>query len=226
MTGGGLTSVGIDAVAKKPATSQRTRVSTDEVAKTSPEGTPQRVIDAAISCILAKGYYRASSNEIARWAGLTWGVIQYHFGTRENLMFAALKNQQEKLIEHSEKYEFTGQTTREQLWSVYHYLHEFFGRREYLAALEINLNLVRTPSTQDAVRTETQRLHDALADVGTRNPSHVVSNEMVVEVLRSVILTHRLRADASLTVIVDDEQAFHDRVEMLIDALSAGLEKA
>lgn len=214
-----------DTVANRRVTKRRLR-DHSPAAKSGTEGTPQRVVDAAIDCILAKGYYRASSNEIARWAGLTWGVIQYHFGTRERLMFDALRDQVQKLIDHSECYVFTGETTREQLWSVYDYLYQFFGRREYLAALEINLNLVRTPSTQKAVRAEVQRLYDALTQVGLRNPAHVVSNDMVVEVLRSVILSHRLRADASLTVVVDHEREFRERVEMLIEALACGLEKA
>jgi AcrR family transcriptional regulator len=218
--------VEIEAVVMMPGTTHRARVSAGEARKLAAEGTPQRVIDAAISCILAKGYYRASSNEIARWAGLTWGVIQYHFGTRENLMFAALRDQVQKIIAHSESYVFTGETTHEQLWSVYSYLHEYFGQPEYVAALEINLNLVRTPSTEDEVRAEVHRVYDALTQVGLRNPSHVVSNTMAVEVLRSVILAHRLRADSSLAAVVDDDKAFHDRVDMLIDALAAGLEKA
>jgi AcrR family transcriptional regulator len=218
--------VDIDAVASRPVTRRRARASSEPAANSSTEGTPQRVIDAAIACILAKGYYRASSNEIARSAGLTWGVIQYHFGTREGLMLAALRDQAKKLIDLSETYVFTGETTREQLWSAYDYLYQFFGQREYLATLEINLNLVRTPSTEEAVRAEVQRLSEALTQVGLRNPAHVVSNDMAVEVLRSVILSHRLRADASLTVVVDDEKVFLERVEMLIDALAGGLEKA
>jgi AcrR family transcriptional regulator len=218
--------VDIDAVASRPVTRRRTRVSSEPASTSNTEGTRQRVIDAAIACILAKGYYRASSNEIARWAGLTWGVIQYHFGTREGLMLAAFRDQVKKLIDHSERYVFTGETTREQLWSTYEFLYQFFGQREYLASLEINLNLVRTPSTEEAIRAETERLRDALLQVGIRNPAHVVSNGMAVEVLRSVILSHRLRADASLTVVVDDEKDFLERVEMLIDALAGGLEKA
>lgn len=208
------------------APARRARTYSKPTERSASETTAQRVIDAAIACILAKGYYRASSNEIARWAGLTWGVIQYHFGTRENLMLAALKDQVQKLIDHSERYVFTGETTQEQLRSVYNYLFAVFGQQEYLAALEINLNLVRTPSTEDAVHAEVQRLYDAMTHVGVRNPAHVVSNDMVVEVLRSVILSHRLRADSTLTVIVDDEKKFQERVEMLIDALAIGLEKA
>jgi AcrR family transcriptional regulator len=190
------------------------------------DSTRQRVIDAAIDCILEKGYYHASSNEIARWAGLTWGVIQYHFGTRERLMLDAFRDQTQKLINHSEQYVFTGDTTGEQLWSVFDYLNEFFGRREYLASLEINLNLVRTRNTEGAIRAEVQRLHDAMAQVGERHPGHVVSNPLVVELVRSVIVTHRLRADSSLTAYVDDETEYRDRVELLIGALAEDLEKA
>ncbi|MDT5251615.1 MAG: hypothetical protein QOH07_555, partial [Mycobacterium sp.] len=42
----------------------------------------------------------------------------------------------------------------------------------------------------------------------------------------SVIVTHRLRADSSLTAFVDDEKAYRERVEMLIGALAEDLEKA
>jgi AcrR family transcriptional regulator len=188
------------------------------------QNTRQRVIDAALECILAKGYYRASSNEIARWAGLSWGVIQYHFGTRERLMLDAMIDQIQKLIEHSENYQFTGTTIREQLWSTYDYLYEFFGRREYLASVEINLNLVRTPSTADEVKSHVQRLYDTMTQVGARNPDHVVSNEAILETLRSTILAHRMRADESLTVAVDDDAQFRARVSLLIEAFARYLE--
>src|ERR1700722_20361966 len=53
--------------------------------------TRERVIRATITCILERGYYRASTNEIARTAGVSWGVIQHYFGTRERLMLAVLQ---------------------------------------------------------------------------------------------------------------------------------------
>ena len=54
----------------------------------SDESTRARVVDAAVACILDEGFYRASSNKIAERAGVTWGVIQYHFGTRAALLLA------------------------------------------------------------------------------------------------------------------------------------------
>src|SRR3954447_12461962 len=60
--------------------------------KDSGLATERVVLDAAVACILERGFYRASSNEIARRAGVSWGVIQYHFGTREALMLAVLED--------------------------------------------------------------------------------------------------------------------------------------
>ena len=54
------------------------------------EATRARVIEAARGCISELGYHGASSNEIARRAGITWGVIQYHFGTRESVLLAVV----------------------------------------------------------------------------------------------------------------------------------------
>ena len=54
----------------------------------SDDSTRARLVDVAIACILDEGFYRASSDKIAKRAGVTWGVIQYHFGTREALLLA------------------------------------------------------------------------------------------------------------------------------------------
>lgn len=41
-------------------------------------------------CIIEEGYAAASARHIAERAGVTWGVIQYHFGDREALMMAVV----------------------------------------------------------------------------------------------------------------------------------------
>jgi AcrR family transcriptional regulator len=54
------------------------------------EVTRRKVLDAAIETILEVGYYQASSNAIARRAGVTWGALQHQFGTREALLLEVL----------------------------------------------------------------------------------------------------------------------------------------
>src|ERR1700761_6445734 len=68
--------------------------------RTDGELTAKRVLDAAAECILQLGYYQASSNEIARRAGVTWGVIQHQFGTREGLLLAVLNDRWAEMEQH------------------------------------------------------------------------------------------------------------------------------
>jgi hypothetical protein len=54
----------------------------------------------------------------------------------------------------------------------------------------------------------------------------VVSNDIAIEVLQSLIVSHRLHGDASLTVMVDDEERLRERVEVLIEAMAGSLEES
>jgi AcrR family transcriptional regulator len=49
------------------------------------EATRQRILDETVACILEEGYPAASAKHIAERAGVTWGVIQYHFGDRSGI---------------------------------------------------------------------------------------------------------------------------------------------
>ena len=115
--------------------------------------TKRRVLDAAVSCIIERGFYRASSNEIARQAGLTWGVIQYHFGTRESLMLAVLEDTTARfveLVEHAEIDDSADATTR--LNQLLELLASHYGTPQYLAFTQVLLNMDHDPSTSTEVR--------------------------------------------------------------------------
>lgn len=55
------------------------------------EKTRKDVISAAAQCIADEGYAAASTNRIAERAGVSWGVLQYHFGDKTGLMTAVLE---------------------------------------------------------------------------------------------------------------------------------------
>ena len=44
------------------------------------------IVDETIRCVLEEGFAAASAKHIAERAGVTWGVIQYHFGDRNGLL--------------------------------------------------------------------------------------------------------------------------------------------
>ena len=56
------------------------------------EQTRQKVIDAAIDCIYEEGFNAAHTNRICERAGVSWGVLQYHFGDKDGLLQAVLDN--------------------------------------------------------------------------------------------------------------------------------------
>lgn len=114
--------------------------------------TRQRVVDAAVSSILELGFYRASSNEIARRAGVTWGVIQHHFGTREALLVAVLDEGARRFHQEVAEAQVDGDTRPERLSQLVDILAGHYSRPEYLAHLQILLNLDHDPSTSADVR--------------------------------------------------------------------------
>jgi TetR/AcrR family transcriptional regulator, regulator of cefoperazone and chloramphenicol sensitivity len=44
------------------------------------------IVDEAVRCVLDEGFAAASAKHIAERAGVSWGVIQYHFGDRNGLL--------------------------------------------------------------------------------------------------------------------------------------------
>jgi AcrR family transcriptional regulator len=114
--------------------------------------TRERMVEAAITCILERGFYRASSNEIARQAGVSWGVIQHHFGTREALLVAVLEDGARRFTETVEKAAIDGDTPRQRMEQLVDILVAYYGSREYLADVQILLNMEHDPNTSLEVR--------------------------------------------------------------------------
>lgn len=56
------------------------------------ERTRIEVLDAAAKCISSDGFSAASTARIAEEAGVTWGVMQYHFGDKDGLFDALLEH--------------------------------------------------------------------------------------------------------------------------------------
>ena len=119
----------------------------------SDESTRARVVDAAIACILDEGFYRASSNKIAQRAGVTWGVIQYHFGTREALMVAVHERGPRRARPVPRPMPSSPATRwKQRVESFVDTLWAYYRRPEFLAYMQVLLNLSHDPTTADSTR--------------------------------------------------------------------------
>lgn len=72
----------------RPATGRRERG----------DRTRQRLIDETVRCIREEGFSAASARHIIERAGVTWGVIQHHFGDRDGLLIAVIDDAVDRLI--------------------------------------------------------------------------------------------------------------------------------
>jgi len=60
-------------------------------AREDPRGTPARILDAAEDLFAEQGYGAASTREIARRAGVPFGALHYHWGSKKQLWEAVFK---------------------------------------------------------------------------------------------------------------------------------------
>jgi len=58
--------------------------------------TRARILSAVHACISELGFARATSAEIAKRAGVTWGAAQHHFGGKEGIWIAVLEDSFER----------------------------------------------------------------------------------------------------------------------------------
>jgi AcrR family transcriptional regulator len=174
------------------ATSRRRTGAQDSISR-------QRVIDAAIACIIDQGFYRASSNAIAERAGVTWGVIQYHFGTREALMLAVLEEGTRRLNDVVVTAEITGETVTERVAQYMDILLKYYGSMDYLAFSQVLINLAHDPRTSQQTRETMARIGESanpelnrlqrkvLAGTGIRRPA---VRSLLFHALRGLALSH------------------------------------
>ncbi|MDQ1520309.1 MAG: hypothetical protein QOI55_1382 [Actinomycetota bacterium] len=112
------------------------------------------IIDAAIASILEVGFYRSSTNEIARRADVSWGALQYHFGTREALLLAIVQEVDRRFLADIQDAHIEGDTFEERITALYELLARHYDNPAYLVRLQIVLNLQHDPNTSTDVMAE------------------------------------------------------------------------
>ena len=195
------------------------------------EGTRETVLKAALDCICDLGYYQASSNEIARRAGVSWGVIQYYFGSREVLLLAALEDAVDRGVASLDGVTIVGGDIRIRLRQLLNLVLGFYGRREYAAILQILWNLSRAPktaeSTEQALVDFSQRLsakwRELLAvTIGEERSSATAG--MVFNLMWGMAMEEAANAYMALEEIAQTRTPIEMRIEMLLDAIEGTLQ--
>src|ERR1700730_8069148 len=187
------------------------------------DDTRGRVIREAAACVIEEGFAQASANRIAQRAGLTWGVIQYHFGDRAGLFSAVVLAGYEQFQASIEQATIPARPVRARVaavvdagWQAY---DSVLGR----ASFEILINT--RPSRDSDPRHAAQIIEMArgrnrirarlLADGDGRAGRSV-----------DTLLWAALRGFAMTRMFTPDEPDFAPEREALVDVLTTYLEEA
>lgn len=131
--------------AVKPAAEER--AATEKRARTR-----RRVLRAAVTCIAEKGVAGATAAEIARSCGLSWGVIQYHFGDRVGLFLALLESSAESLARAFADLESTHPSLPNRVRALVEGSWVLLTSDQYRVLLEVELQLGRDTTHEAEVR--------------------------------------------------------------------------
>jgi len=110
------------------------------------ERTRALVVDETISCILEEGFAAASAKHITERAGVTWGVVQYHFGDRDGLLMAVVDKGFAELTETLRDLPAAAENVRDRTEFIVNAAWEAFSSPTSMAALEI---LIATRALRD-----------------------------------------------------------------------------
>jgi AcrR family transcriptional regulator len=131
------------------------------------EDTRRRILDVVAETVIEVGYYKASSNEIARRAGVTWGTIQHLFGSRDQLMLDVVNYAAGKMEALIAAASIEGETLEERLESLLDVLAESYDADLYLVQMQILLELSANPRmsalAQRVIERENEGTFDRLA---------------------------------------------------------------
>ena len=130
-----------------PAPAQPTRTG----GRAQPRGdrTRDAIIDETVRCINDEGFAAASASHIAERAGVTWGVIQYHFGDRNGLLSAVIAHGYEQFSRAIESVTVPRGPSRPRVEAVVEAAWTAFSSPESRASFEI---LISARSDRDGTR--------------------------------------------------------------------------
>jgi AcrR family transcriptional regulator len=177
-------------------------------------------MDETVRCVVEEGFAAASAKHIAERAGVTWGVIQYHFGDRDGLLAAVVESGFDELRARMATVDVPQGSSREQVTALVDAAWAAFSTPTSRASLEI---LVATRARRDqatnehlaAMGIELTRLGGDLIGDRRRSGDASAIGDLLWATLRGLVLTQ---------MVVDEPIDSSRERAALVDLLVAHLD--
>lgn len=157
------------------------------------DDTRARIIDETVRCITEEGFGATTAKHVAERAGVTWGVIQYHFGDRNGLLMAVVDDGVARLLTSLSSVEVGGLDLRQRIEAVVDTAWSCYASPTSLAAFEI-LRATRG-SLGEQSREHLLAMNDAINRLGrlvSDDPADSGVTEVIWASLRGIILAQMI----------------------------------
>ncbi|WP_328350339.1 TetR/AcrR family transcriptional regulator [Mycobacterium sp. NBC_00419] len=148
------------------------------------------IIDETVRCVVEEGFQAATAKHVAERAGVTWGVIQYHFGDRNGLLMAVVDEGVARLVEELSAAEVGDLGLRERIELVVDTAFRCYSSPTSLAAFEI-LRAMRGTHGQSAQR-HLLEINDAVNQLGRLISDDKGVAEVIWSALRGMVLVEMI----------------------------------
>jgi AcrR family transcriptional regulator len=157
------------------------------------DDTRVRIIEETVRCVVEEGFPAATAKHVAERAGVTWGVIQYHFGDRNGLLMAVVDDGVAKLLDSLSTAEVSGLPLSQRIETVVDIAWDCYSSPTSLAAFEI-LRATRG-SLGDSSRRHLLDMNDAISGLGrliSDEPADRDVAEVIWASLRGMVLVEMI----------------------------------
>jgi AcrR family transcriptional regulator len=158
--------------------------------------TRAKIIAETVRCIAEEGFPAATAKHVADRAGVTWGVIQYHFGDRNGLLMAVVDDGVAKLVDSLSTAQVSDLPLRQRVETVVDIAWECYSSPTSLAAFEI-LRATRG-SLGNSSRRHLLEMNDAINGLGrliSDDPADLDVVEVIWASLRGMVLVEMIMGE-------------------------------
>lgn len=100
----------------------------------------RQVIDAVANLVAREGISKATTAKIAKEAECSWGVLQYQFGGKIEILQAVLQDSTDSLVQSLTEFQPNSNSPQKSIESAINLLWDYHDTTTYRAAIEILLN--------------------------------------------------------------------------------------
>lgn len=208
--------------AKKPAKSAALSEAPEEGRQAQKaRETREKILNAVISIIQEGGFGSASSSKIAERAGVTWGAVQHHYGSKEDILRAIMDLSHDRFIALTSDQSIRQGSMADRVERFVDAMWAHYQGDLYFAAMEILLASRGLSQVQESI----MGMRDSLLKMMRETfPHSKIADDEIIEAL---IFTHcvltGLTIEGALEKTLQNLERHKRRVKFILLSMLDGL---